>query len=326
MLEINMKDKQFIKIEDTSMKTQKILERTDLQEYIINSWELFTNEIGMPDIYYMGKEINPHGSVKDRIDILAIDQNESKIIIFELKRDKEKTQLIQSISYAGMINTWTSEDILLYLEENHGSKELKEFFSNNAIDFDIRIILLAESYEPEVILAADWLKSIYGVDINAYTIQLLKLDNKILLDIEQKYPLKELSDAYEARKKRQIQNENQKKITWEDVKIKIKNDFVKEAVDYLCKNVSQGDPNRNRFVTTLSQDGIKDIIFNINKDCINIYSWVKNKEECKDILYNIFDEKLKIKEWRDGLSFYIYNKEDFNKLLAWLKISDQALD
>jgi hypothetical protein len=319
MLEINQKDKKFIKIENTGMKSQKIMERNDLQEYIINSWQLFTNEIGMPDIYYIGKEIYPHNAVKDRIDILAFDPNESDIIIFELKRDKEKNQLIQSISYAGMVNTWTSADILSKI--NKGNDELIELFSNiNEIDFGIRIVLIAEYFDPEVILATDWLKTQHNVNISAYTIQLHEMDGKILFDIEQKYPLKELADVYEARKRKQNQKNNGTKRSWNDVKQKIRYKFGKDAIDYLCKNYSQGDPGRARFVTTFSKDGINNIIISFRYKYVNVYSWVSNKEEGKEVLKKLFNENMTINEWQEGLSFNITNEEDYNKLINWLNI------
>jgi hypothetical protein len=300
------------------MKSQKIMERNDLQEYIVNSWELFTNEIGMPDIYYIGKEINPHNSVKDRIDLLAFDPIESNMIIFELKRDKEKEHLIQAISYAGMINTWTSKEILEHI--NKKNDEIIEFFTNNEINFGIRIVLIAEYFDPEVILATDWLRSAHNVQISAYTIQLHKLDDKVLFDIEQKYPLKELSDVYEARKKKQIQNESQTKITWDKVKQKLQYEFGKDAIDYLCKNISQGDPSRARFVTNISKNEINNIIFSFRQKYINIYSWVINKEDGKNILNELFNNKIVINEWREGLSFNIAEEDDYKLFLSWLNI------
>jgi hypothetical protein len=318
MLEINIKDKKFIKIEDTVMKDQKIMERYDLQEFIVNSWELFTREIGLPDIYYIGKEIKPHNSVQDRIDILAFDPNDSNMIIFELKREKEKRQLIQSISYAGMINTWTSQDIIQNI--NTKNDELLGIFTDNEIDFKIKIILIAEYFDPEVILAADWLKTEHDVNINAFTVQLHKLDNKILFDIEQKYPLKELADAYEARKKKQNQSNTQHKRTWDDIKQKLQYSFGKDAIDYLLKNYSQGDSGRSRFVTTASKDGINNVIIGFRYKYINIYSWVSNKEAGKEVLKKIFNEDLTINEWEEGLSFNIDAKDDYNKLIEWLDL------
>lgn len=319
MTEINKIDKTFLKIEDTTMKEQKIMERTDLQEYIINSWDLFTNEIDLPNIYYIGKEIVPHDSVNDRIDILAFDPNDSKMIIIELKRDKEKAHLIQAISYAGMVNTWTSEDIIAKLQNK--DDEILQYFKNNEINFGIKIVLIAEYFSPEIILAADWLRTEHNLNISAFKIQLHKFDQKILCEIDQKYPLKELSDAYEARKRRQTQLASvDSKISWEDIKNKIKYDFGKNVIDELSKKYNQGDPGRSRFVTTISYSGINNLVISFRYKYMNIYSWVQNKEEGKEILKNLFGDSFTVNEWQDGLSFNIYTEEEYNKLKNLFKI------
>jgi hypothetical protein len=318
MVEIDRNGKKFIQIEDTGLKDQKILERNDLQEYIVNSWETFTKEIGLPDIYFIGKEVNPHNSVKDRIDILAFDPKDSNIVIIELKRDKEKTQLIQALSYAGMINTWTSEDIISVIQD---SEETKEYFEGGGIEFGIKIVLLAENYDPEIILTADWLKSKYNLNISAFIIKLHKFDKKIILDIEQKYPLKELSDAYQAR----IRQKNTKQIkagtrTWDDIKKKLKYDFGGKVIDYLCSKYYQGDPSRARFVTTKSKDDINNLCISFRFKYINIYADVANKEEGKEKIKKVFGETFEINEWQGGLSFNIRTEEEYTKFKEWFNI------
>ena len=42
MLEINDKNKELVKIDETDLKEQNLLERYHLQETFINSWEIFT--------------------------------------------------------------------------------------------------------------------------------------------------------------------------------------------------------------------------------------------------------------------------------------------
>ena len=319
MVEINRKDKNFSKIEDTTMKEQKIMERKDFQEYIVNSWEIFTNEIGLPNIYYIGKEIVPHNSVKDRIDILAFDPNDSNMVIIELKRDKEKSHLIQAISYAGMVNTWSSVDIIEKLQDPED--EVLEYFKNNEVNFGIKIILLAEYFDPEIILAADWLKTEHKLNITAFRIQLHKIEQKIFLEIDQKYPLKELSDAFEARKRKQTELELKNNIrTWDDIKSKIKYDFGKNIIDYLSNKFNQGDPGRARFVTTVSKNGINNLIISFRYKYINIYSWVSNKDEAKEILKSLFGENFIINEWQEGLSFNLNTEDEYNKFKNWFNI------
>jgi len=319
MIEINKKDKIFSKIEDTNMKDQKILERRDLQEYIVNSWDVFTNEIGLPNIYYIGKEITPHDSVNDRIDILAFDPNDSNMVIIELKREKEKTQLIQAISYAGMINTWSSDDIISQLQNS--DDEVIEYFKNNDINFGIKIFLIAEYFDPEIILAADWLRVKHSLNIYAYKISFYKINEKLLVEIDQKYPLKELSDAYEARKRKLIQTETSlSRRSWNDVKNKLKYDFGKNEIDYLINKIGPGDSGRARFVTTISKECINNIIISFRYKYINIYSWVTNKEEGRSYIKNIFGDNFIINEWQDGLSFNLYTEDEYIKFKKWFNI------
>jgi hypothetical protein len=318
MLEIDETTKKLIKINETDLKEQNLLERYHLQEAIVNSWDVFTKEIGLPEIKLIGKEITPHKSVKDRIDIVAFDENDSTIVIFELKRDKERTQLLQSISYAGMVYTWTPEDIIDIIKNDVDKDELKELFQNEEIDIKIKIVLIAENFDPEIIYASHWLKTAYKLNISAYTVRLYNHNNNILLDIEQKYPLKELSDVYESRRKKTTVTKEENK-SWDDVKVKLEYDFGRNAVDHLLKNCT-GDVIRKRFFSSKSRDGIDNIIIKFNNKYINIYSTVKDKENGKEILYNVFGNNLEINEWAQGLSFNITKEEEFSKLMRWLEI------
>jgi len=108
MLKFHETQKTFEKLDATEMKTENVLERYDLQEAIIQSWELFKNEIGLPSAFLIGDAINPHPSTQNTIDLLAYDPDDSSIIVIELKRDKHKLHLLQALSYAAMVNTWDS--------------------------------------------------------------------------------------------------------------------------------------------------------------------------------------------------------------------------
>jgi len=218
-----------------------------------------------------------------------------------------------------MIHTWTSENFLKKIKNTKDNEELRETFQNPEIDFGIKIVLIAEYFDPEVILAADWLKCEYGVNICAYTIALHNYNGKLLLDIEQRYPLKELSDAYEARKKRNDEKTIQKR-SWEDVKAKLEYNFGKAAIDNLLKS-HIGDPNRKRFVSVKSINeinGINNIIIHFGNKYVNIYTSVKNKEEGKKLLESRFGNSIEINEWEKGLCFNIYKKEVYDNFISWL--------
>jgi len=321
MIEINKKDKKLSKTEDTTMKEERILETRDLQEYIVNSWDVFSSEIGLPNSFFIGKEIVPHDSVKDRIDILAFDPNDPndpKMVIIELKRGKEKTQLIQAISYAGMVHRWTSKDVIEKLSQTKTDDEVLEYFRNNETEFGIKIILIAENFDPEVIFAADWLNSAHNLSITAFKVKLHKFDQKLLLEIDQKYPLKALSDAYETRSNKQKDNSTTQR-TWDDLKTNLKYNFGGDFINYLSNNCNPGDPGRARFVTNISYNGIKNLCIYFGYKYINISTTVSNKEEGINILKEFFGENFEVREGQEGLSFNIRTEEEYIKLKNFIK-------
>jgi hypothetical protein len=323
MLEMNSKEKTLVRVVETGLKEENLLERYDLQECIVNSWENFTEEIGLPNIYYAGKEISPHESNQDRIDVLGFDPNDSSFVIIELKRDKQKNQLIQAISYAGMVNTWTSTNVIKILQNQknpEADSDLLDMFQQGEIDFSIKIVVVAESFDPEVILAADWLKSEYGINIAAFSMQLHKIDTKLLLDIDQRYPLKELSDAYEARKRRQIQqNSGDVSASWDDIASKLSYEYGKDAINKLLK-INSGDIKRHRFVTTITKDDIRNMIFGFRRKYINIYAWTQDKINATTRVQQIFGQSIKVSEWAQGISFNIETQEEYKKMIKWLEI------
>ncbi len=322
MLKVDLSSRKFEKLKETELKQEKILERYDLQQLIVNSWETFKNEIGIPTALFVGQEIKPHETVQDSIDILAFDQDDASLIIIELKRDKNKFQLLQSLSYAAMISNWDSERILRNIQtiNQENSSEVKDIIEKTSeINEEIKIILIAEYYDPEVIITADWLTKQYKMNITAFSISLHKINDQLILDTEQKYPLKELTESYEPRRKNNDKRQD-KNITWEEIISHLKYDFAEEGIN-LCRKHLEGDPKRRRFGNIKKGfDGFNWISLNFREKYINVYTGIDNKQEGTDKIIELFGDKIEISEWRDGISFLIRTKNEFERLKKWLKL------
>jgi hypothetical protein len=175
MLKIERQTKSFLRLDEPTLAGASITERYDLQEFIVNSPKQFFAEIGQ-ELFVLGKEVKPSETVPDRIDILAIDQ-EGRAVVIELKRGNDRLQLLQAISYAGMLSKWQPADFLRLLDEER-RKELTEKFLQVEEEEDInreqRIILVAEAYDYEALVGAEWLSEKYGVDIICCRILLAK--------------------------------------------------------------------------------------------------------------------------------------------------------
>jgi len=164
MLKIDRKAKTFSTLPAPSLASAAISERYDLQEYICNSPAPFFAELGRR-LFYIAKEVLPSDDVQDRIDILAVD-SEGCAVVIELKRGNHKLQMLQAISYAGMISKWEYEDFATYLSPER-REELANFLEVDVEEINRRqkIILVAEAFDYGVLVSAEWLTERFGVDI-----------------------------------------------------------------------------------------------------------------------------------------------------------------
>jgi hypothetical protein len=153
------------------MAQEKLLERGDIQDLLVRSWDAFVEDLGFPTLRLLGQEIHPHESVSNRIDILGFDEEEGIPVVIELKRDRHKLHLLQALSYAAMVWTWDEEQLKAAAGDD-ADDDLVNSIENRSDDSSPRIVLIAEDYDPEVILTADWLSAQHGVDIYCFSVWL----------------------------------------------------------------------------------------------------------------------------------------------------------
>ncbi|MBM3508217.1 MAG: hypothetical protein FJX64_11075 [Alphaproteobacteria bacterium] len=201
MLLIDRKQKALIPIPSSNFSDLKVLERSDLQKMIIASTEPFFKEMGEL-LKLIGEEVRPSDLVDDRIDLLAIDPS-GAVVVIELKRDKDKYQLLQSLSYVGMIAKWKADDIIEQGASYSGRtasevrSDIEDFLDNvdlDSLNHAQRIILIAEYYDYEVLVASEWLRDRYEIDIRCYRLALAVHGNDAFLTCTRIFPPTELTD------------------------------------------------------------------------------------------------------------------------------------
>jgi len=178
MLRIDRKARILQALTQRSLPDAGLLERSDLQAMIKASPDAFFAELG-EHLLIVGDEIRPDDFVDDRIDLLAIDERGAAVVI-ELKRGSHKLQLLQAVAYAGMVAKW---DKLRFLSERSRltgkpveviEDEVEEFIGGDLaiLNQTQRICLLAENFEYEVLVAAEWLNERYSVDVRCSRLSL----------------------------------------------------------------------------------------------------------------------------------------------------------
>ena len=318
MFRINRETHSLESVQTTNLSEENILERYDLQKMMINSWNSVRNELGIPNAFLVGEEIKAHESVQNAIDILAFDQTDNSLVVVELKRDRNKLQLLQSLSYAAMINTWDKAQLLSSIKlRSDENEELVEYIKDSDSEYGLKIILVSEKYDPEVIITADWLVSNYGLSITAYSVEIHSNEDDSFLNFALKYPLKELSEMYEARVQRNRGKNTRSDVTWEKLLPTFGYPFAKEALNAFLK-IMPGDASRRRFVHIYNQkDVFGKITVSFRRKYLNIYTHC-NEAEGREFVERKFGPEMETSIWRHGISFNVASKKDYSVLKEWL--------
>jgi hypothetical protein len=199
----------------------------------------------------IGEEVQPTDFVADRIDLLAVD-SEGVIVIIEIKRSADRLQLLQAIPYAGMISRWTDEKLreqyrsFSNLPFDEPNRRLSEFLGPSVLlNQKQRVLLLAEEFDYEVLVAAEWLSENYQLDIRCFRLSLSFDDQNEYLSCTCAYPPPEISDQA-IRRGRRKSNDRYEPASWEEALEDVENEAVVEFFkSQLSKRTSYlgSDPN-----------------------------------------------------------------------------------
>jgi hypothetical protein len=108
---------------------------------------------------------------------------------------------MQAISYAGMVSRWSPSDFVKTLSEHYDQSsdaaraDIEEHTGDDLskLNGGQRVLLVAEDFDPAVLIAAEWLHESFGVDIKCYRIQLSRENEQDYLTCTCIYPPTEIA-------------------------------------------------------------------------------------------------------------------------------------
>jgi hypothetical protein len=185
-------------IPKTDFQSNGILERNHLQNYLRDKIEIIS-----PNTLIISEEFSEWDESKRRIDLLGIDKD-ANLIVIELKRTVTGDHMeLQALRYASMISTMSFEKcITIYQKyinargfEKNAREELMTFLEwetplENEFASDVKIVLASADFSKELTTSVMWLIT-KGIDITCVKLTPYKLNNDLLLDINQIIPLPE---------------------------------------------------------------------------------------------------------------------------------------
>ncbi len=318
MLKLDPTSKTLVPVSSTTLKESNVLERTHLQAAIVSSWAAFISELGYEELFLVGSEVVPHDSCDDRIDLLAISRDGTPVI-FELKRHRDRLQLLQAISYAAMVSKWDAARFrqALGTKNDEDSEELRSLLEDEAFELkDPEIVLVAESFEPEVILAADWLSQ-FGVPIAAFAISGVQHRGDTLISIDQRFPLAGVDDVYVRRSKRRTGPVEGS--SWDEALKSVSFPFAKRAVEVFRKR-SEGSPGRRAFDSIYGSSPLGRMRIAFKKKYLKVYT-TDQSAKVETVIRELLEPKIQVSTWgsestkNSGFTFTIETQEQFEHFL-----------
>lgn len=241
MYRINQQTNSIQKIEETTFKDIGATERYHLQEWIAKNPEVLCGED--EKLLIIQKEFAGFSDTKERLDLLALDQDGNLVIIENKLDDSGRDVTWQGLKYASYCSTLTTNQIITIYQQYLNSEGIDgdaEQLIREGLDFedgelllnsgDQRLVFIAHKFRKEVTSTVLWLID-RGVQIKCFKAVPFKLINEMLLQIEQIIPLPETEELIIQMQEKQRSESQSKKINgeredyyealWKKVKFKL---------------------------------------------------------------------------------------------------------
>lgn len=281
------------------------------------------------ELLLIGEEVRPTDFVDDRIDLLAIDKEGSSVVI-EIKRGSHKFHLLQALSYAAMVSKWSRDRIvteyssLVGKATEAGTEDIEEFLNVDVETLNVsqRVLLLAENFDYEVLVTAEWLSEKFEMDIRCYRIGLSSDGTATFLTCTCIYPAPELVEhAIHRRGPRKASRWPD----WETALTALGNDIV---ATFFRKELAAGRDNYlYRRVLRYRVNGKRTWAVIARKEHAYVWQEARFKDDVKYWVRKVGDHA-HVQPVKDGraLRFFLTSAKDFEKFLDAIQGELQSVE
>lgn len=193
-----------VEVPTTTFAAEQVLERADLQRLL-----RARPDILVPHVLVVSEEFGAFTDARRRIDLLGVDR-EGHPVVIELKRTTDGGHLeLQALRYAAMVSAMTFEDLAEHYARYLAKVEpaaadeartrladwLEDLGGEGAVlSREVRLVLVAGGFDREITTTVLWLNDVFGLDIRCIRLNPYKVDDRLLLDVQQVIPLPEAAD------------------------------------------------------------------------------------------------------------------------------------
>jgi hypothetical protein len=171
MLKIDSQSKTLHSLGRRRLQPAPLFDRFPVAELVANSPDVFFADLGRA-LFLISANVPVTYDGDRRADLLLLDPD-GRLYVGRFQHGNEKIDLVDALEDAGCIAGWRPERVLALLDEGRRETLGQAFLRApvERINQEQGILLLAESFDADVLASAGWLKARYGVHIDCYQLR-----------------------------------------------------------------------------------------------------------------------------------------------------------
>ena len=327
MFRVNRESKSLSRLRRPTFSELGVRERDDLQEWLIDSPDVFGEEL-----LIIQKEFDGFAGTRERLDLLALDKD-GHLVLIENKRDDSGRDLVgQALKYAAYCSTLDPNQIVdifgSYLERHcetprqEATSIVSEFLEREDWTEAVvnegntqRIIMVAANFRKEVTSTALWLLE-YGLAIQCFKVTPYSLGDELILDVRQVIPTPEARDymIVKANKEKQEARVKSRLGRLKDLRLRFWSAVLDARRTGGTDFFANTSPNHSNFLScgTGVSGAIYRLVFTLHEVRVELNFNTFNRQNNKFM----FDRLI---EFRDEI------EERFEDRLQWWRFDDNKL-
>jgi hypothetical protein len=147
--------------------TENSPERDELLALVGASWQAFAQELGMPNLHLVAREVAPGA------DLLAFDEQSGRAVVLHVTGETVEWQVSRALAAAAEVASWDAAKLA----------EVSEKLEAVVPGDSPALVLVAGGYDPRALTTVEWLARRHGVEASCFTVSVLRFGNERLLSV-----------------------------------------------------------------------------------------------------------------------------------------------
>jgi hypothetical protein len=148
--------------------TENSPERDELLALVGASWAAFAQELGMPNLRLVAREVAPGA------DLLAFDEQSGRAVVLHVTGETVEWQISRALAAAAEVAAWDAAKL------SEVSEKLEAVVPGDSP----ALVLVAGGYDPRALATVEWLAKRHGVEASCFSVSVLRFGNERLLSVQ----------------------------------------------------------------------------------------------------------------------------------------------